>query len=110
MSEKESVWRGISYTSVFESFATFGISIFSSLLISSPMNFNCACRCYFDCPTSTTTDRKVAENFARGKKGIILELKSKYNENCATMLEVSPFSMHPDGKFSAFVISLLIKL
>ena len=51
---------------------------------------------YFDCPTSTTTQKTVAQTFSGNGTGIILKLKSKYNQNCAFMLDVSLFSDFTD--------------
>ena len=69
------VWHGLSKKLVFASFAA-----------------------YFDCPTSTTTQRNVAQTFSASSDGggIILKLKSKFVSKCAFMLDVSTFSDFTD--------------
>ena len=73
MKKESVVWHGLSSKMLFSQFAT-----------------------YFDCPTSTTTQKNVAQTFSGNGSGIILKLKSFYNENCAWHLDVSLFSDFTD--------------
>ena len=84
MSPKTVVWHGVSHRMQFENFATF-----------------------FECPTSTSTERLVAQGFS-GSDGVILKLKSKYKNSCSVMLDVSAFSNYPAESERLFVKETLI--
>ena len=84
MTPKTVVWHGVSRRMKFESFATF-----------------------FECPTSTSTEQEVAVKFS-GSDGMILKLKSKFNRDCSTMLDVSTFSNYPAECERLFVKEALI--
>eukprot|EP01084_Bolivina_argentea_P302448 522035_1 len=73
MDPNQVVWHGVSSKMLFDNFAA-----------------------YFDCPTSTTTQKSIAQAFSDNGNGIILKLKSKHNNNCAWMLDVSVFSDYTD--------------
>ena len=85
MNKNSVVWHGLSSKMLFGRFAT-----------------------YFDCPTSTTTQKNVAQTFSGGGSGIILKLKSFYNQNCAFHLDVSLFSDFTDECERLFLNDLLI--
>ena len=84
MTSKTVVWQGVARQMKFESFAP-----------------------YFECPTSTSTSRFVAENFS-GWDGMILKLKSKFKNSCSVMLDVSVFSNYPEECERLFVKETLI--
>ena len=85
MSKDDVVWHGLSSKMLFGDFAA-----------------------YFDCPTSTTTQRNVAQTFSGNGSGIILKLKSKHTVNCAYMLNVSLFSDFTDECERLFLNETLI--
>eukprot|EP01084_Bolivina_argentea_P160807 279990_1 len=62
---------------------------------------------YFDHPTLTTTRQTIAKKCCNSE-GIILKLKSKYNRNCAWMLDVSLFSDCTDYCEKLFLNETLI--
>lgn len=100
MQQDTVVWHGLSEKMVFENFAS--LSLFCHHAFEYPSISALLChvhfhRFYFDSPTSTTVDKRVAQAFTLQGEGIILQLKSKYNTNCATMLDVSRFSDYPEG-------------
>ena len=84
MTPKTVVWHGVSRKMKFESFAA-----------------------YFECPTSTSTSKSVAQGFS-GPDGMILKLKSKFKSSCSIMLDVSLFSNYPDECERLFVKETLI--
>lgn len=84
MTPETVVWHGVSRKMKFESFATF-----------------------FECPTSTSTDRIIARGFS-GSSGVILRLKSKFKKSCSVMLNVSVFSNYPEECERLFVKETLI--
>ena len=84
MSPKTVVWHGVSHRMLFENFATF-----------------------FECPTSTSIERLVAQGFS-GSDGVILKLKSKFKNSCSVMLDVSAFSNYPAESERLFVKETLI--
>lgn len=84
MTAKTTVWHGVSRRMKFESFSP-----------------------YFECPTSTSTSKIVAQGFS-GSDGMIFELKSKFKDRCSTMLDVSTFSNYPEECERLFVLETLI--
>ena len=69
------VWHGLSEKMVFKGFSA-----------------------YFDCPTSTTTEKIVASaTFAGDGRGIVLGLTSRQKESPYIALDVTPFSRFPGG-------------
>eukprot|EP01083_Nonionella_stella_P055892 147383_1 len=85
MQKNQVVWHGLSSRMLFERFAA-----------------------HFDSPTSTTTQKNVAQTFSGNGHGIILKLKSKHNVKCAWMLDVSLFSDYTDECERLFLNETLI--
>eukprot|EP01084_Bolivina_argentea_P019286 35878_1 len=73
MEANQVVWHGLSKKMLFDNFAV-----------------------YFTCPTSTTTQKNVAQTFSGNGNGIVLKLKAKHKNNCPWMLDVSLFSDFTD--------------
>ena len=84
MTPETVVWHGVERQMKFESFAP-----------------------YFECPTSTSTSKIVAQGFS-GWGGMILKLKSKFKNSCSVMLDVSVFSNYPEECERLFVKETLI--
>ena len=75
MDPNVTVWHGLSEKMVFKGFSA-----------------------YFDCPTSTTTEKIVASaTFAGGGMGIVLGLKLRDTESPCIALDVTRFSRFPSG-------------
>lgn len=84
MTPETAVWHGVSRKMRFDKFAT-----------------------YFECPTSTSTEKAIAASFS-GSNGVILKLQSKYKTKCSVMLDVSTFSNYPAESERLFVKETLI--